>query len=175
MSRSSLLDIRVSTLFLFLFLLALSTACQSQATSDTRANEAALRKLDDEWSKAVGSRDLEKTISYYSDDAVVMPPNIPTLTGKEPIRTLWKSMLESPQFSGGWKATKVEVARSGDLAYVSGNYEFNETDRSGNPMTDKGKYLEVWKKQADGSWKCVADMFSSDLPAVAPAENKPTR
>jgi len=151
---------RTSLIFL-LFLLAFSTACQTQATT---TDEAALRKLDDEWSKAAGSRDVEKTISYYSDDAVVMPPNIATLTGKEPIRTLWKSMLGSPDFSGGWKASKVEVARSGDLAYVSGTYEFNEKDDSGKPITDKGKYLEVWKKQADGSWKCVADMFSSDLP-----------
>jgi len=151
---------RTSLIFL-LFLLALSTACQTQATSN---DETVLRKLDDEWSKAAGSRDVEKTISYYSDDAVVMPPNIVTLTGKEPIRTLWKSMLGSPDFSGGWKASKVEVARSGDLAYVSGTYEFNEKDDSGKPITDKGKYLEVWKKQADGSWKCVADMFSSDLP-----------
>jgi len=151
-----------SSLVFLLLLLSLLTACQTQGTS---ADETALRKLDDEWSKAAGSRDVEKTISYYSDDAVVMPPNIPTLTGKEPIRTLWKSMLGSPDFSGGWKATKVDVARSGDLAYVSGTYEFNEKDDSGKPMTDKGKYLEVWKKQADGSWKCVADMFSSDLPA----------
>jgi ketosteroid isomerase-like protein len=145
-----------------LFLLALSTACRTQATT---TDEATLRKLDDEWSKAAGSRDVEKTISYYSDDAVVMPPNIPTLTGKEPIRTLWKSMLGSPDFSGGWKASKVEVAQSGDLAYVSGSYEFNEKDDSGKPITDKGKYLEVWKKQADGSWKCIADMFNSDQPA----------
>ena len=147
---------------LLLLLVLLATGCQ---TSDTRAaDESALRKLDDEWSRAAGSRDVEKTTSYYSDDAVVMPPNIPTLSGKEPIRTLWKSMLSSPEFSGGWKATKVEVARSGDLAYVSGTYEFNEKDDNGKPITDKGKYLEVWKKQADGSWKCVADMFSSDLP-----------
>ena len=151
-----------SSLVFLLFLLSFSTACQTQATSGV--DEAALRKLDDEWSKAAGARDVEKTISYYSDEAVVMPPNIPTLTGKEPIRTLWKSMLGSPDFSGGWKATKVDVARSGDLAYVSGTYEFNEKDDSGKPITDKGKYLEVWKKQADGSWKCVADMFSSDLP-----------
>lgn len=156
---------RTSLVFL-LFLLSVATACQRQSTSETQAaDETALRKLDDEWSKAAGSRDVEKTISYYSDDAVVMPPNIPTLSGKEPIRTLWKSMLDSPDFAGGWKATKVEVARSGDLAYVSGNYEFNEKDDGGKPITDKGKYLEIWKKQADGSWKCVADMFSSDLPA----------
>src|SRR5829696_7967143 len=164
MFRSSLFDVRVTMLVVFLFLVSLA-ACQTGATSDTHAaDEAALRKLDDEWSKAAGSRDVEKTISYYTDDAVVMPPNIPTLTGKEAIRSLWKSMLGSPSFSGGWKATKVEVARSGDLAYVSGNYEFNEQDNSGKPITDKGKYLEIWRKQADGGWKCVADMFNSDLP-----------
>jgi ketosteroid isomerase-like protein len=166
MSRSLLAC--VSTLACFLFLLSLSIACKTQATPDTRAaDEASLRKLDDEWSRAAGSKDIEKTISYYSDEAVVMPPNIPTLAGKEPIRSLWKSILGSPSFSGGWKVTKVEVARSGDLAYVSGNYEFNEKDERGNPMADKGKYLEIWKKQADGSWKCVADMFNSDLPSVA--------
>ena len=153
---------RVTTVVL-LFLLSISTACQSGATS--AGDEATLRKLDDEWSRAVGSRDVEKTISYYTDDALVMPPNIPTLTGKEAIRSLWKNMLDSPSFGGGWKATKVEVARSGDLAYVSGTYEFTEKDDSGKPITDKGKYLEVWRKQADGSWKCVADMFNSDLPA----------
>lgn len=168
MPKSSLFDIRVSTLLLFAFLLALLlTACQTSGSS--AADEATLRKLDDEWSKAAGNaRDVEKTVSYYSDDAVVMPPNIPTLTGKDAIRNLWKSMLEAPTFSGGWKATKVEVARSGDLAYVSGSYEFNEKDPAGNPITDKGKYLEVWKKQSDGNWKCVADMFNSDLPTVAP-------
>lgn len=166
MFKSSLFDVRVSTLLLVSILFALSlTACQ-QGTS--AADEATLRKLDDEWSKAAGARDVEKTVSYYSDDAVVMPPNIPTLTTKDAVRNLWKSMLEAPTFSGGWKATKVEVAQSGDLAYVSGNYEFNEKDPAGNAITDKGKYLEVWKKQSDGNWKCVADMFNSDLPTVAP-------
>jgi uncharacterized protein (TIGR02246 family) len=164
-------SMRLTALLLFLLLSALSTGCQSQATSETRAaEEAALRKLDGDWSKAAGSRDVEKTVSFYSDDAVVMLPNIPTLTGKDSIRTLWKSILESPSFSGGWQATKVDVARSGDLAYVSGDYEFTETGPNGRPMTDKGKYVEVWKKQADGNWKCVADMFSSDLPVAAAPE-----
>lgn len=162
---------RSSYVLVLLFLLALSTACQSQA--DTRAaDEAALRKLDEEWSKAAGSKDVDKTLSYYSDDAVLMLPNLPRLTGKESIRTLWKEMFASQTFSGGWKTTKVEVARSGDLAYVTGDYEFNESD-SGRPMTDKGQYLQVWKKQADGSWKCTADMFSSEVPLTASGENRP--
>jgi len=159
---------------LFLLLVSLSAACQTQTAGDTRtADESAIRNQDSEWSKAAGAKDLEKTISFYADDAVVMPPNSPVLRGKEPIRAFWKGMLGAPLFDGGWKATKVEVARSGDLGYVSGTYEFRENDAGGKPMTDKGKYLLVWKKQPDGSWKCVADMFSSDLPLVAPADSKP--
>jgi ketosteroid isomerase-like protein len=170
--------------FLFvLFLFSLSLACQTQTaldtnksataprgTSDTRAtDEATLRKLDDEWSKAAGAKDVEKTISYYTDDALIMPPNSPVLHGKDAARGMWNGMFSVPGFGGGWKSTKVEV--SGDLGWVTGNYEMNETDAAGKPKTDKGKYLEVWKKQADGSWKCVADMFNTDLPAApAPAQ-----
>ena len=159
-------------LVLFL-LLALATSCQTQSAADTHtADEATLRNLDTEWSKAAGARNVDQTVSYYSADAVVMPPNIPALTTKEAIRGLWQSMLGSPGFSGGWTPTRVEVARSGDLGYVSGSYEFTERDAGGGPMTDKGKYLEVWKKQSDGSWKCVVDMFSSDLPIAAPPSDK---
>ena len=169
----------MSTLYVrvgfILLLLTFSVGCQNQGTGDKRADEVALKSLDDEWSKTVGSRDVEKMVSYYSDDAIVMLPNIPTLTGKEAIRNLWKSMLESRTFSGGWKATKVEVARSGDLAYISGDYEFTEQDDGGKPITDKGKYVAVWRKQSDGSWRCVADMFNSDLPAGAPVQERPAR
>lgn len=163
---------------LFLFLLvvfSLSTACQTQTAADTRAaDEATLKNLDAEWSKAAGAKDLDKTASYYSDDALVLPPNLPVLQGREQARNMWKGMFSVPGFGGGWKATKVEVARSGDLAYIAGTYELSESDPSGRPATDKGKYMEVWKKQPDGSWKCVADMFNSDLPSAAPAGDRST-
>ena len=156
------------SLFLFLLLLLVSTACQTQMAQDTHAaDESALRTLDSEWSKAAGSKDVDKTVSYYADDAIVLPPNSPVLTSKESIRAMWKGILGAPGFSGGWKATKVDVARSGDLAYVSGSYEMTENDATGKPMTDKGKYLAVFKKQGDGTWKCVVDMFNTDLPAAA--------
>jgi ketosteroid isomerase-like protein len=164
---------RRTALAVFLLLLSLMFACQTQTASDTRAtDEAALRNLDDQWSKAAGAKDVDKTVSYYANDAIVMPPNTPMATGKEPIRAIWKGMLGAPGFSGGWKSTKVEVAQSGDLGYVIGTYEFTENDAAGKPMTDRGKYLEVWKKQADGNWKCVADIFNTDLPLAAPPPMK---
>jgi ketosteroid isomerase-like protein len=102
----------------------------------------------------------------------VLVPNSPLLKTKEQIRTLWTGMFSIPGFSGGWKPEKVEIARSGDLAYITGRYEINEVDPSGKPLTDTGNYLEIWRKQSDGNWKCVVDTFSSDLPP--PSENRPT-
>jgi len=157
----------IALIFLSLLLL-LSTASQTQMAQDTRAtDENALKTLDSEWSKAAGAKNVDKTVSYYSEDAVVLPPNSPALTTKQQIRAMWTGLLGMPGFSGGWTATKVDVARSRDLAYITGYYEMTENDAGGKPQTDKGKYLEVWKKQADGSWKCVADMFSTNLPAAS--------
>ena len=178
----SFVPVRTSRHVTFLFIvltLSLLTACQqpgTTTTADTRsADEAALKNLDAEWSKAAGAKDVDKTASYYSDDALVLPPNMATINGKQGARAMWQGMFGVPGFGGGWKASKVEVARSGDLAYVTGTYELSETDAKGKPMTDKGKYLEVWKKQGDGTWKCVVDMFNSDLPSNAGEESKPTR
>jgi ketosteroid isomerase-like protein len=143
------------------------------AAADTKI-EQALRDLDAQWSKDAGSKNVDKTVSYYSSDAIVMPPNAAAATTKEAIRSAWKEMLTSPGAAISWKATKVEVAKSADLAYVSGTYEETMTDASGKPVNDRGKYVEIFKKQADGTWKVVADIWNSDLPAStsAPAEKK---
>jgi ketosteroid isomerase-like protein len=98
-----------------------------------------------------------------------MPPNASAATTKEAIRSAWKEMLTTPGAAISWKATKVEVAKSGDLAYVSGTYEEAMTDASGKPVKDRGKYVEIFKKQAYGTWKVVADIWNSDLPASATA------
>ncbi len=100
-----------------------------------------------------------------------MPPNGPSATTKAAFRTLWKDLLTSPGAAINWKTTKVEVAKSGDLACLSGTYELTMNDASGKPVNDHGKYVEVWEKQADGKWKCGTDIWNSDLP-VTSAEKK---
>jgi ketosteroid isomerase-like protein len=157
-------------------LLSLCVACQQQqakqqapTTPDTReADVAALKAWDANWSKAAGAKDVDKTVSYYADDVIVQPPNGKIATSKADIRKIWADMLSAPGFGGGWQATKIEVARSGELAYLSGSYEFTFKDASGKPTTDRGKFVEIVKKQPDGSWKCVNDIWNSDLPLPAP-------
>jgi ketosteroid isomerase-like protein len=133
--------------------------------------EQAIRDLDAQWSKAAQSKDVNKTVSFYSDDAIVLPPNEAMKTTKEAIRKIWKDLLESPGLVISWTTTKVKVAKSGEMAYSSGTYELSMSDASGNLVKDRGKYLAVWEKQPDGNWKCGADMWNSDLPA-GPAEKK---
>jgi ketosteroid isomerase-like protein len=149
-----------ASIVLFLFALPMSILAADPKT------EQALREADDQWSKAAGAHDLDKTVSFYSNDATVLAPNAPTVTTKDGIRDMWKQLL-GDMTNMSWKATRVEVAKSGELGYITGTYEMNQKDGT----NERGKYLEVWKKQADGSWKCAADMFSSDLPAT-PSPNK---
>ena len=156
---------KIKTLVLTLTLgLAAAAVCLA---GDTKT-EQALRDADDAWSKAAASKDLEKTVAYYTNDAIVLPPNAPIATTKGAIKKLWGDLLATPGLVISWKATKVEVAKSGDLGFVSGTYEFTMNDAGGKPTTDKGKYVEVWKKQAGGGWKCGTDIWNSDL-AASPA------
>ena len=65
--------------------------------------------------------------------------------------------------------TRVEAASSGDLGYLYGTYDMSFDGPKGQRISDRGKILEIWKKQPDGSWKCIVDTWNSDLPA-APAK-----
>lgn len=164
--------------FRFVFcssLLVLLSACApAPPKADLKAEEEAIRALDVQWSKSASARDLDAVISYYSDDAQVLAPNAPIATTKVAIREGWAALL-GPEMTLSWKDTKIEVAQSGELAYLVGTYNMDIKDAKGAVITDKGKLLEVWKKQADGKWKVVADVFNSDLPPAPAAPAEPAK
>ncbi|HJT81761.1 MAG TPA: SgcJ/EcaC family oxidoreductase [Chthoniobacterales bacterium] len=156
----------------FIFLLAIFAITAVCRAADTKNVEQAIRDLDDQWSKASEAKDLDKLISFYSDDAIVLPPNAAAVTTKDGIRNVWKEILNTPGATLTWKTTRVEVSKSGDMAYASGTYDFVMKDAGGKSTTERGKYLEVWEKEADGKWKCGADMWSSDAAATPSADKK---
>ena len=135
----------------------------------TRPAERILRDLDAQWSKAAAAKDLEQTVAFYSDDAIVLPPNATSAATKETVRNLWKDLLAAPGLVISWRPSKVKLGHNGAMAWVSGAYELTMNDVGGKPINDRGKYLEVWEKQADGNWKCAADMWNSDLAVSVPA------
>lgn len=152
-----------------LALLALHCNQQQKLGADTRAaDEAAIRQADIAWSKTGETRNLEAMMLYYTEDAVVLLPDMPMAIGKEAIRKAFGPVYETPGFFARWQPAKVEVARSGDIGYVQGTAEITMNDPKGAPMSRNGKYIEIWKKQADGNWKCAIDILNFDLPAPQP-------
>lgn len=151
-------------LIVYLVVLPLAIVCNFPPTANG-ADEKALRDADAEWSKAAGAKDLDKTVSFYADDALVLPPNEAAVTSKDGIRSLWKGLIDSVT-DVSWKATRVEMAKSGEMACLTGTYELTMKDGT----KDRGKYCEVWEKKS-GSWKCGTDIWNSDLlaPGSSPA------
>jgi uncharacterized protein (TIGR02246 family) len=142
------------------------TACSNAPVPppDTRAADAqAVKDLEAAWTKDIASKDLEKSVSYFADDATGLYPGMATLNGKQAIKTAFAPFLSDHNFSYSAQETSVVASKGGDLVYSMGTYTMTTTNpKTKKPVTDKGKYLTVYQKQADGSWKAVADTYNSD-------------
>lgn len=154
-------------------LLSFMWGCATPPPPDTRAaDEQAIREIEIEANRAAAAKDLERYVSFYADDAAVFFPGTPMVTGKDAIRKTTDALFATAGFSLSFQTAKVEVSRGGDLAYTYGTNTVTMNDPKGKPVTDKGKYVAVYRKQADGTWKVVADIGNSDLPAPAPPPKK---
>ena len=119
-------------------------------------------QLSREWSKSAAGDDMEKTLSYWADDAVVMQPGQPMIRGKEEIRAMLESTANIPGFQISWEPLEVHVSKDGDMAYMIERNNVSFIDSLGNRITEHNKVTTVWRKQADGSWKNVVDMWNAD-------------
>ena len=149
---------------------SLVAACQpAPPVIDLEAAKKTLMDADKAWSETTNS--AEAFVSFFADGASVYPANAPIQTGREAITAFVTQLMSMPGFSLEWTAKAAEVASSGDLGYTTGSANFTLNDPAGNPVTDTIKYVTVWRKAPDGSWKVVADIFNSDNPppAAAPA------
>jgi len=144
----------------------MAIGCAETGGVDTReADVKAVKDLEVAWSRDLGSKDVDKMASYWADDAAIMMPNEPIINGREKGKEAMKPMLADPNFALSFQTARVEASKGGDMVYTTGTYSMTVSDpKDKKPVTDKGKYVTVYKKQADGSWKAVADIFNSDLP-----------
>ncbi len=127
-------------------------------TGDTRAaDEEAIRAADLAWSKAAGSKDAAATAAFYAENAVLMAPMAPVTKGRDAIQQAFTTMMQDPNFALSFTPTKIVVAKSGDLAYDLGDFQLTVSQKKGKPNTLKAKYVVVWGKQMDGSWKALVD------------------
>jgi uncharacterized protein (TIGR02246 family) len=139
------------------FLLMCNTILLAQT-----ADEQAIRSADSEWSQSAKIGSLDKFLTFYADDASVLPFNAPSVQGKENIRQFFTQLFSKPGFAVQFAPTNVQVSKSGDIAYEIGTAQLTLNDAQGQAATTPAKYVVVWRKDATHKWKVVADVFNTD-------------
>jgi len=142
-----------------LSLLALS--CTARHV-DLVAEKNTLLQRDAEWSAAAAGTDVEQIVAYWTDDATIIPPGQPAVTGKEAIRQYVTGSLAIPGFKISWSATDVRLSPDGQMAYILEANEVTMNGPDGQPRTSHGRGVTVWRKEADGQWRCVVDTWNDE-------------
>jgi len=128
---------------------------------------AALVKLDGDFMKAVAAKDAGALVAaFYAPDAVLMPPNHEAVEGREDIRVFLQGLMDA-----GVTAIKLSTGKvwsAGALAVGRGIYTLSMSSRDGVSSEDHGKYVVCYRRQPNGAWRAIADIFNSDQAAAAP-------
>ena len=140
----------LSYVFVGLLVLGLA-ACDQQPAIDADLEKQGLLATDRSWSGI----DVEEQIEFLADDVVYMIEGMPLVFGKSAIAEVWREEGEIPSFTLTWEPEHVVVSESGELGYTFGSNAISVDDSTGASTTTKGKYVTIWRKQPDGSWKVV--------------------
>ena len=111
-----------------------------------------------QWSDAASNRDVDKTLSYWADDAVVMAAGQPVLTGKAEIKKMIEASFSNPSFRISWSPKTADI--EGNMGYLIEDTKITTDDSLGRPITQRFKTVTIWKKQTDGQWKNVVDIMT---------------
>ena len=151
-------------------LFTLIVASSSAAYAGSKANDegvrearAAIEAANAKFSEAFARGDAKALSAMYTSDAIVFPPDSDMIRGNGAIGDFWKATKD-----GGVQSavlTTIDVGRSGDVAYEVGKVALTIQPAGKEPTTAMAKYVVVWKRQADGSWKLHRDIWNS-LPAT---------
>lgn len=148
-------------------LVCLASACQPAVPPGlSAADKAAIEAQDATYIKNITAGDASALVkAYYTNDAVFMPPNMALVTGAAAIEATMKAFPPITNYS----LHSDEIAGVGDLAYARGRYALKLNPPGMAPIADSGKFIDIWRKQPDGSWKVTRDIFNSDVPLPEPA------
>ena len=135
--------------------------------ADTRdADTKAIRAVEESVLKGWETRNADQIGAGYAPNAQLIIPNTPTIKGSD-VAAGMKDMLKDPNMSLKFATAKVEIAKSGDIGYTQGTYVMTFSDpKTKKVLTEKGRYVTAYTKQADGSWKIQDDINAADAPAA---------
>lgn len=131
-------------------------------SNDQEAERLALMDLSRQWSALIASGDdLQAGMNFWADDAVMLPPDLPILDGKDAIREYIEGAAAIPGFKISWDPQSAHISESGDMAYMIERNVIEVDGPDGDKIVTHGKVVTVWRKGDDGEWKNVVDMWNS--------------
>ena len=145
---------------ILLFVLTI-VSCNQQKV-DTKAEGEKVMQLSKEWSEVASTGDVEKTVSYWADNAIVMSAGEPTRTGISAMRQMVEESFKMSGFRISWEPQGVEVSENGDMAYLIEKSQVTFTDSTGKPVTLINRVVTIWSKQPDGTWKNTVEISTPD-------------
>ncbi len=151
----------------FAFVVA-STACQPPAQEEASGalsdeDVAAIEASSESFAEAFMASNWAGVAALYTEDAVLMPPNQPAVQGRANIEAWVGTFPRLTDFS----LENVEIDGRGDLAFVRGTASWTMMPEGApEPIQETAKYLEIRRRQPDGTWLIAVDIFNSDLPLL---------
>jgi ketosteroid isomerase-like protein len=168
--RSRSLVVRTSGALAVLCLVAAGCAPRTPSV-DVARETARLLERDRAWAAAASAgTNADSVVAFWTDDARVVGPNDPTLEGKQAIHQMVAGGFATPGFHVTWTPEAAVVSASGDLGYTRGTNEFTVPNGSGGTMKVPGRYITVWRRGADGVWRCAED-YTTPMPPAAAAKS----
>lgn len=130
---------------------------------DWASERAQLLKRDAEWAAASSEgRDLERILSYWADDAIVLPPGLPAVVGKPAVRQYVQGSLRIPGFRIAWTSTDAAFSQDGSLAYLFSRNAVTMNGPDRTPTTTYGRGVSIWRREPSGEWRCVVDIWNAE-------------
>ena len=124
-----------------------------------------IEAIDQAYEKGAANRDTAAIVGLYTPDASLLPPNAPVAKGAQAIGAVIQAYFDAGAQSLELDTTDLDD--HGDLVVEVGRYTLGLQPPGGEPITDVGKYLQVFKRQADGSFRIAYDCFNSDQPPAS--------
>jgi ketosteroid isomerase-like protein len=132
---------------------------------DLNAERTQLLQRDAEWAAAASEgRDVKRLVSYWTDDAVVLAPGLPAVVGKAALRRYVQDSLQIPGFKITWTSTDATFSPDGNLAYMICTNAVTMNAPDGTPTTTEGRAVTIWRRESDGEWRCVVDIWNEAPP-----------
>jgi ketosteroid isomerase-like protein len=130
---------------------------------DLERERTALLKRDAEWAALSSEgRDVARILSFWTDDARVYPPGLPVVQGKAALRSYVEAALAIPGFHITWTTSEVSLSPDGRMAWLLGTNAITLAGPEGQPVTTRGRAVTVWRREADGEWRCEVDIWNDE-------------